>query len=89
MLAHELVHVIQQRVTPPRMALKRLQGARRLLPECMSPPVHLPFDPAFAEEDDGPDPFANLDPGKRKVADLVNEIATKYGIEPRLALAVL
>jgi Transglycosylase SLT domain len=38
---------------------------------------------------DGPDPFANLSPDKKKIADLVLKTAPQYGIEPRLALAVI
>jgi soluble lytic murein transglycosylase-like protein len=43
---------------------------------------------------DGPsdawaDPFAGLPPFKREIADLVRRLAPRYGIEPRLALAVI
>jgi soluble lytic murein transglycosylase-like protein len=38
---------------------------------------------------DAPDPFANLPPDKKKIADLVLKTAPQYGIEPRLALAVI
>jgi soluble lytic murein transglycosylase-like protein len=37
----------------------------------------------------GPDPFENLPPYKQKIAELVNRVAPGYGIEPRLALAVI
>jgi TPR repeat protein len=35
------------------------------------------------------DPFANLPPDKRKIADMVTNMASGYAIEPRLALAVI
>ena len=41
------------------------------------------------EDEDTADPFGDLSPDKKKVADLVNEIAPRYGIQPRLALAVI
>ena len=39
--------------------------------------------------DMAPDPFAELPSWKQKVADLVTQLAPHYGIEPRLALAVI
>jgi soluble lytic murein transglycosylase-like protein len=36
-----------------------------------------------------PDPFGDLPGAKRRIADVVNAIAPAYGIEPRLALAVI
>jgi len=49
-----------------------------------------PFDTQFADvPDDGSDPFANLSPDKRKIADVVHRLAPRYGIDPRLALAVI
>lgn len=61
------------------------------LPECFRMPEPLlPFawgdDPAL---DDAIDPFDNLPPYKRKIAELVKGLAPRYGIEPRLALAVI
>jgi hypothetical protein len=72
--------------------MMRLGGAPGLLPDCMRPP-----EPAVAVVDDdqshvvdaGPDPFENLPPYKQKIADVVNRFAPRYGIEPRLALAVI
>ena len=78
-----------------RSMLERLGDARALLPDCMRPPRPML---ALAPDDDpdaldlgdlGPDPFANLPPYKQKIADLVSRVAPKYGIEPRLALAVI
>jgi len=77
-----------------RQMLERMGDAHAFLPDCLRPPEPLV---AFAQVDDepvelgdlGPDPFENLPPGKRKIAELVNRVAPKYGIEPRLALAVI
>lgn len=74
-----------------RTMLERLRDARGLLPDCMRPlvPPPAPDTPVVADFDDGPDPFADLPPYKQKIADLVNKVAPRYGIEPRLALAVI
>jgi len=37
----------------------------------------------------GVDPTAGLPPDKQKIADLVRELAPQYGVEPRLALALI
>jgi transglycosylase-like protein with SLT domain/Sel1 repeat-containing protein len=71
-----------------RTALARIGAAQGMLPDCMKPLEPPPADTAIAT-DDGPDPFADLDPEKQKIADLVHEVAPRYGIEPRLALAVI
>jgi TPR repeat protein len=55
------------------------------LPECMRPPQR---PPPLAMLDE-PDPFVNLPPNRQKIADLVERVAPRYGIEPRLALAVI
>jgi TPR repeat protein len=59
------------------------------LPDCMSEPAPalaaVPFDIVRAQ----PDPFADLPPWKQKIADVVAKLAPAYGIEPRLALAVI
>ena len=60
-----------------------VQGA---VPDCMRPPEP---DPPVALMDDGPDPYADLSPEKRKIAELVGVMAPQYAIEPRLALAVI
>jgi soluble lytic murein transglycosylase-like protein len=77
-----------------RSMLERMGDAHAFLPDCLRPPDPLV---ALAEVDDdaaelgdlGPDPFEDLPPGKRKIAELVNRVAPRYGIEPRLALAVI
>ena len=38
---------------------------------------------------DDPDPFADLPPWKQKIADVVAELAPRYSVNPRLALAVI
>lgn len=59
------------------------------LPDCMSEPAPalepVPFDIVRAQAD----PFADLPAYKQKIADIVNQTAPAYGIEPRLALAVI
>src|SRR6476661_4404571 len=81
-------HVYAQRM------LRRLGDAHALLPDCMRPPgpmIALAQDDndALDDGDAGPDPFENLPPYKQKIAELVNRVAPGYGIEPRLALAVI
>jgi len=64
------------------------EGQHRL-PDCLADPPPtiegVPFDIVRAE----PDPFADLPPYKQKIADLVAKVAPSYGIDPRLALAVI
>ncbi|HSQ81789.1 MAG TPA: transglycosylase SLT domain-containing protein [Casimicrobiaceae bacterium] len=69
--------------------LQRMAGSHGMLPDCMRP-VAPPDDPQVATvPDDSPDPFADLPPWKQKIANLVTQLAPRYGIEPRLALAVI
>ena len=75
-------------------ALKQLGDVHGMLPDCLRPPeppeVEAVDDAGSTEEADlGPDPFVDLPPYKQKVADLVHRVAPRYGIEPRLALAVI
>jgi soluble lytic murein transglycosylase-like protein len=76
-----------------RLTRERLGAVTPLLPDCMRPPAPPPEIVAESDDgvdlDDGDDPFADLPPDKRRIADLVNRIAPNYGIEPRLALAVI
>ncbi|HSC99281.1 MAG TPA: transglycosylase SLT domain-containing protein [Casimicrobiaceae bacterium] len=73
-----------------RTARARIADARGVLPDCMRP-IQPPtgIESMTAENDDGSDPFVDLPPDKQKVADVVNEVAPRYGIQPRLALAVI
>jgi transglycosylase-like protein with SLT domain/Sel1 repeat-containing protein len=57
-----------------------------VIPDCLRPPPAPSLPPPVVE---GPDPFIDLPPGKRKIADVVAAMASGYAIEPRLALAVV
>ncbi|MGE5100033.1 MAG: transglycosylase SLT domain-containing protein [Deltaproteobacteria bacterium] len=74
-----------------RTVLGHFEGVHGLLPDCMRPlaPPPLPDPPLVAEVPDEPNPFDELSPEKQRIADVVNELAPEYGIEPRLALAVI
>src|SRR5438874_752897 len=65
--------------------LARIGPSQGELPECMKPPERPPALAALEE----PDPFANLAPNQKKIAELVERVAPRYGIEPRFALAVI
>ena len=69
--------------------LSLFREGRGRLPDCHADPPAtiegLPFDIVRAE----PDPFADLPPYKQRIADLVTQVAPSYGIDPRLALAVI
>jgi len=70
-------------------ARRQIAGAHGLLPDCMRPIDPPPAGVVAEDEDDSPDPFGDLSGDRKKVADLVNEVAPRYGIQPRLALAVI
>lgn len=73
-----------------RAILGRLGDVHGTLPDCMRPPEPPLPEPVVTDDTDyGPDSFEDLPPYKKKIADLVNRIAPRYGIEPRLALAVI
>lgn len=58
------------------------------LPECMELPAiaqKLPMTNAAVDLD----PFVDLAPWKQGIAKVVNDLAPKYAVEPRLALAVI
>jgi soluble lytic murein transglycosylase-like protein len=57
-----------------------------VMPDCMKSSE---LDAPAMLVDETPDPFANLPPDKKKIADLVLKTAPQYGVEPRLALAVI
>lgn len=65
--------------------LARVGEARGELPDCMKAPKAPPALPLVEE----PDPFLALSPQQRKIADAVIRVAPRFGIEPRLALAVV
>ncbi|MGH8801208.1 MAG: lytic transglycosylase domain-containing protein, partial [Casimicrobiaceae bacterium] len=64
-------------------------GAMNLLPDCMRPIAPPLPDVKTVDLGDGPDPFDGLPRWKQQIADLVDRLAPSYGIEPRLALAVI
>jgi len=70
----------------PKM-LAFLSGAGDRIPDCLKPPPPVIIAPAEAAAQS--DPYADLPPDKRRMAELVTEVAPSYGIEPRLALAVV
>jgi hypothetical protein len=79
-----------------RRTRQRMSDVVGMLPDCMKPAEPPPESPQQAdaadESDefaDQSDPFADLPPYKQKIADLVERMAPRYGIEPRLALAVI
>jgi TPR repeat protein len=78
-LAANAGHIYAQKM------LARVSPSQGELPECMRPPERPP--PLAALEE--PDPFGDLPPNQKKIADLVERVAPRYGIEPRLALAVI
>jgi soluble lytic murein transglycosylase-like protein len=59
------------------------------LPECLTAPAATLEAMAFDITPAGKDPFADLPGWKQKIADMVVQVAPSYGIEPRLALAVI
>jgi soluble lytic murein transglycosylase-like protein len=74
---------------PASRVLALFRQGHAKLPDCLQPQVPAaaaaPYDLVQADVD----PFADLPAHKQKVAQLVTEIAPSYGIEPRLALAVI
>jgi hypothetical protein len=70
-----------------------LGGAVPEIPDCLrpvEPPTAWgPPKPEPLESELGPDPFQNLTQWKRRIADLIIEIAPHYGVDPRLALTVV
>lgn len=69
-------------------ALKRVGDERGRLPDCMGSP-----EPAWVDTEsdsyDGPDFFADLPAWKRQIADMVEALAPRYAVDPRLALSVI
>jgi hypothetical protein len=73
-----------------KLTLDRLGGVHGLLPDCMRPLAPPPApETAIAAAEDEFDPFTDLSPDKRKIVDLVTSIAPRFGIDPKLALAVI
>jgi hypothetical protein len=70
-----------------RRMLGMVAAAEGDMPACMRPPPPPPA--AEAEPDDEFDPFATLPPPKLKIANMVRNAAPTFGIDPRLALAIV
>lgn len=74
-----------------REMLKFVDGGRPVYPECMLPPAPA----ATAEAAATPaalidaEAYADLPPDKRRIAEAVVKAAPQFGIDPRLALAVV
>jgi TPR repeat protein len=78
--------------TYARRALTFVGSEQGPLPECMrppEPPTGIPPTAQFEITLDEPDPFADLPAWKQKIADVVVELAPRYSVNPRLALAVI
>lgn len=71
-----------------RAMLKLVDSGQIVYPECMLPPTPRPSD-ATAQSAQGDDPYADLPPDKRRIAELVVKAAPQYAIDPRLALAIV
>src|SRR5437763_10281360 len=73
-----------------RKMLAFMTGNGDRLPACMPPPESQPvLAMTFPSAEDKRDPFADLPAAKRHIADMVAKVAPRYGIDPRLALAVI
>jgi Transglycosylase SLT domain/Sel1 repeat len=61
------------------------------LPECMRPPAALDIPPSaeFEIAMDDPDPLADMPRWKKKIADVVEKLAPRYAVNPRLAVAII
>ncbi|HEX7326906.1 MAG TPA: transglycosylase SLT domain-containing protein, partial [Casimicrobiaceae bacterium] len=70
-------------------SLAQMGGAMGMLPDCMRPIAPPLPDAKTVDLGDGPDPFDDLPRWKQHIADIVDRLAPSYGIEPRLALAVI
>jgi soluble lytic murein transglycosylase-like protein len=72
-----------------------IRADRGALPECLmqtaadAPRAVDPETGTIAIAAVDVDPFADLEPSKKKIADLVTRVAPKYAVDPRLALSVI
>jgi soluble lytic murein transglycosylase-like protein len=74
--------------TYAQKAMKQVGDERGRLPDCMGSPEP-PWVDAEAGIYDGPDYFADLPAWKRQIADMVEALAPRYEVDPRLALSVI
>ncbi|MEO8739668.1 MAG: transglycosylase SLT domain-containing protein [Casimicrobiaceae bacterium] len=72
--------------TQARRMLDVVGEDRGVIPDCMRPPEpEPPAEPVVVE----PDPFADLSPAKKKIADMVAKVAPRFTVSTQLALAVI
>jgi soluble lytic murein transglycosylase-like protein len=77
-----------------KQALRLIGDVPHQMPACLlqdeaSSPITQPAFAAIEVLPFGPDPFANLPPWKKQIADVVEKLAPRYAIDSRLALAVI
>jgi len=72
-----------------REMLKFVDSAQLVYPECMLPPPPDPSADVAVQTAQADDPYADLSPDKRRVAEMVVRAAPQYAIDPRLALAIV
>jgi soluble lytic murein transglycosylase-like protein len=76
-----------------KTALEHLGNTQGMLPDCMAPiaPPNVGESFFVAQDDHGRDldPFASLPADKMRIVDAVQNLAPRYGIDPRLALSVI
>jgi hypothetical protein len=73
-------HAQAKKVLP----LFREEGGR--MPECMRRPISVSLRSGFAP---GDNPFANLPPNKKKIAEEASKVAERYAVDPMLVLAII
>jgi soluble lytic murein transglycosylase-like protein len=72
-----------------REMLKFVASAQIVYPECMLPPPPGPSAHDAVQTAQADDPYADLPPDKRRIAEIVVRAAPQYAIDPRLALAIV
>jgi len=75
--------------TYARSMLDRLGGVHGMLPDCMVPPAPPPQLNVAEDDSTAVDRLGQLLQGRDDVVHLVDDLAPQYGIDPRLALAVI
>lgn len=72
-----------------REMLKFVDAGQLVYPECMLPPAPDPTADDGVQTAQADDPYADLPPEKRLIAEIVVKAAPQYAIDPRLALAIV
>ncbi|HEY2863997.1 MAG TPA: transglycosylase SLT domain-containing protein [Casimicrobiaceae bacterium] len=77
--------------TQAREMLKRVDSGQIVYPECLLPRSPDPTSDTATDTAQTPEPdaYADLPPDKRRIADAVVRAAPHFGIDPRLALAIV